>query len=188
MIAISTVPEQQANGLQLRTFFVVRDKATGRVIPPNKIEQARYQLPDEEEAVSAILEDPTTPIKIALLLDESGSMKPYVAGVRAAAKDAIAKAPDQAQFAIFRFSDVASQGQITPSLDFTPKADSATINSFIDTQYDLRPNAPTCLYNIALGDLLPRAERQAGGAPRNYSVYRWQGSTTWWRAVQRPQP
>jgi hypothetical protein len=150
VVAISTVPEQQANGLQLRTFFVVRDKATGRVIPPNKIEQTRYQLPDEEESVSAVLEDPTTPIKIALLLDESGSMAPYVSGVRAAAKDAIAKAPDQAQFAIFRFSDVASQGQITPSLDFTPKADSATINTFIDTQYDSRPNAPTCLYNIAL--------------------------------------
>jgi hypothetical protein len=150
VVAISTVPEQQANGLQLRTFFVVRDQATGRVIPPNKIEQASFQFPDQEETVPALLQDPTTPIKIALLLDESGSMKPYVAGVRSAAKDAIAKAPDQAQFAIFKFSDVPSQGQVPPSLDFTPKTDSATINTFIDTQYDSRPNAPTCLYNIAL--------------------------------------
>jgi FHA domain/von Willebrand factor type A domain len=150
VVAISTVPEIQANGLRLNTFFVVRDKATGRVIPPNKIEQAKFLLSDEDEPVSAVLENPTTPIKIALLLDESGSMAPYVASVRAAAKDAIAKAPDQAQFAIFKFSDVASQSQIAPDLAFTPKTDSATINTFIDTQYDSRPNAPTCLYNIAL--------------------------------------
>ena len=70
--------------------------------------------------------------------------------MRAAAKDAIAKAPDQAQFAIFRFSDVPSEGQIAPDLGFTPKTDSTTINHFIDTQYDSRPEAPTCLYNIAL--------------------------------------
>jgi hypothetical protein len=150
VVAISSVPEPQANGLRLSTFFVVRDKVTGRVIPPSKIEQAKFQLSDEDEAVPAVLENPTTPIKIALLLDESGSMAPYVAGVRAAAKDAIAKAPDQAQFTIFKFSDVASQNQIAPDLGFTPKTDSATINTFIDTQYNSRPNAPTCLYNIAL--------------------------------------
>ncbi|MEO7908771.1 MAG: VWA domain-containing protein, partial [Roseiflexaceae bacterium] len=150
VVAISTVPESQANGLRLSTFFVVRDPATGRVIPPNRIESAKFQLSDEDAAVPAILENPTTPIKIALLMDESGSMAPFVSGVRAAAKDAIAKAPDQAQFAIFKFSDVASEGQLVPDLDFTPKTDSTTINTFIDTQYDSRPEAPTCLYNIAL--------------------------------------
>jgi len=150
VIPISTVPENQANGLRLHTFFIVRDKATGRVTPPNQIEWAKFQLSDEDEPVTALLERPTTPIKIALLLDESGSMRPFISGVRTAAKDAIAKAPDQAQFAIFRFSDVTSQGQISPDLGFTPKTDSATINTFIDTQYDSRPEAPTCLYNITL--------------------------------------
>ena len=150
VVPLSTAAENQQSGLQLQTYFLVRDKKTGRVIPPNKIESASFRLPSGAAPVLARLEEPTAPIKIALLLDESGSMKPYVAGVRAAAKDAIDKAPDQAQFAIFRFSDVASQGEIAPDLPFTPKSDSATINSFIDQQYDSRTNGPTCLYNITL--------------------------------------
>ncbi len=150
VVPLSTVPEAQPNGLRLQTYFLVRDKNTGRVIPPNNIESVKFRLSAEASPVSALLENPTASIKIALLLDESGSMAPYVANVRTAAKDAIAKAPDQAQFAIFRFSDVSSQGQIEPNLGFTPKSDSTTINTFIDQQYDSRVEAPTCLYNIAL--------------------------------------
>lgn len=166
VVVLSTAPTSQSNGLQLQTYFIVRDKNTGRVIPPNKIESARFQLSNDAEPVSALLENPTEPIKIALLLDESGSMAPYIAGVRAAAKDAIAKAPDQAQFAIFRFSDVSSQGQIEPDLGFTSKSDSTTINTFIDQQYDSRFEAPTCLYNIALQATRYLAENTAPGERR----------------------
>lgn len=150
VVSLSTTTSNGQNGLQLQTYFLVRDKKTGRIIPPNKIESATLQLSSDGERVTALIENPTTPIKIALLLDESGSMKPYVAGVRAAAKDAIDKAPDQAQFAIFRFSEVSSEGEVNPDLPFTAKSDSATINSFIDQQYDSRPNGSTCLYNITL--------------------------------------
>src|SRR3954466_4291356 len=93
VVPISTLSDSQANGLQLRTFFIVRDKATGRVIPSNTIESAKFQLPNDDALVPADLQSPTTPIKIALLMDESGSMKPFIPGVRAAAKDAISKAP-----------------------------------------------------------------------------------------------
>src|ERR1700712_2754455 len=69
VVPISTVSEAQANGLQLHTYFIVRDKATGRVIPTNMIEGAKFQLPNEDDMVPADLESPTTPIKIALLMD-----------------------------------------------------------------------------------------------------------------------
>ena len=167
VVTIAAMPEQRPDGLHLRTLFLVRDKATGRVVQPKNIESASLLLSDNaDEATPALLSSPTTPIKIALLLDESGSMTKYIPSVRAAAKDAIAKAPDQAQFAIFRFSDISSRSQVSPDLGFTPKADSATINNFIDTQYDARPNAPTCLYNIALQATHYLAQNVAAGERR----------------------
>jgi len=149
VVIMQTTATGQDNGLRMRVFFTVRGQ-DHRPIPPDRIEAAKIQLSDQFDPVSATIEDPTTPIKIALLLDESGSMRKYTDQVRNAAKDAIDKAPDQAEFAIFRFSDVASDTQISPDLAFTPKSESATIRDFIDTQYNPQNEAPTCLYNAAL--------------------------------------
>jgi hypothetical protein len=149
VVIMQTTATSQNNGLRMRVFFTVRGQ-DHRPIPPDKIEAAKIQLSDQFDPVPASIEDPTTPIKIALLLDESGSMRPYIDQVRSAAKDAIDKAPDQAEFAIFRFSDVASTTQISPDLAFTPKSESGKIRDFIDTQYNPQNEAPTCLYNAAL--------------------------------------
>jgi hypothetical protein len=131
------------DGLDLRIFFTVRD-GNHHPVPTNKIESAKLIIREDKPPAFASLEDPATPIKVFLVLDASGSMAKVAETLRQAASDAIDKAPDQAQFAVYAFSDVSGQDAFAPGLDFS--SDRAAVKDYIRSQYTPQAFAPTCLF------------------------------------------
>ena len=154
IVIIHTVADSQASSLALTTFFVVQDE-NGRPIPKDQlsIESASVQLlTSPTKPISVEVTDPRTPIKVALLVDASGSMaaqigegRTIIDAVRESAKKAIDIAPDNAFFSVFKFSQVAVDADFRPlSEGFTQDKD--LIKRDIDA-IDAIPNGVTCLYN-----------------------------------------
>ena len=154
IVIIHTVADSQASSLVLTTFFVVQDE-NGRPIPKDQlsIESASVQLlTSPTKPISVEVTDPRTPIKVALLVDASGSMaaqigegRTIIDAVRESAKKAIDIAPDNAFFSVFKFSQVAVDADFRPlSEGFTQDKD--LIKRDIDA-IDAIPNGVTCLYN-----------------------------------------
>ncbi len=118
----ATEPQAQADSLPLSIFFTLRDQ-NGNPIPKGSVSldaQATVILSDAAgqplPPAPATISDPKTPIKIALVIDKSGSMNQKVGNatdrpltridaVRAAAIQSLQSAPDQAEFAVFSFAE-----------------------------------------------------------------------------------
>ncbi len=92
------------DALQLGLYFTITD-STRRVVPNADVQSARILLDDGEVADPALVEQPTTPFYITLVLDASGSMGPSAPAMRDAAIQAINNAPDEAQIAIIGFNE-----------------------------------------------------------------------------------
>ena len=131
--------EEQAESLALSTFFTLTD-GNGRPIPQANVESATIQLlGPNNEPVPAIVEDPQTPVYIALLVDGSGSMGGVIGDVREAARSAIDSAPPTAYFSVIQFNETS-----TIIEDFTN--DHNRVKSAIDIVESV-PNNGTCLYD-----------------------------------------
>ena len=131
--------EEQAEGAALDVFFTFVD-ANGRSVPKANIESATIQLLGEgKEPVPALVEDPQTPVYIALLIDTSGSMQNVIENVRQAAQSAIATAPPTAHFAVIQFNETNVVAQ-------TFTNDTSQVKRAIST-LDFNPNKGTCLYD-----------------------------------------
>ncbi|MCB9420422.1 MAG: VWA domain-containing protein [Ardenticatenaceae bacterium] len=139
VVVNSVVTQEGADSLGLSVFFTVTD-GNGRPIPNPNIESATIQLlGPNNEPVSAIVDDPQTPVYIALLIDGSGSMQNVIGDVRAAAQSAINSAPPTAYFAVIQFNQ-----EFTVLQDFTN--DLNRVKNAIN-QVEAVPNRGTCLYD-----------------------------------------
>ncbi|MCD4685576.1 MAG: FHA domain-containing protein [Anaerolineae bacterium] len=128
------------DALQLGLYFTITD-STQRVAPNADVQSARILLDDGEVADPALVEQPTTPFYIALVLDASGSMLNSAAAMRDAAIRAINNAPEEARFAIVSFNE-----QIQVLQAFTEDRNAA-INAVGSVQPVNRSG--TCLYDAA---------------------------------------
>ena len=140
--------EEQEESLALSVFFTLTD-GNGRPIPTANIESATIQLlGPNNEPVSAVVEDPQTPVYISLLIDGSGSMGNVIGDVREAARSAIDNAPPNAYFSVIQFNEESILVQ-----DFTN--DLNRVKNAIDSVNSV-PNKGTCLYDSlynAIGQL-----------------------------------
>ncbi len=140
--------EEQEESLALSTFFTLTD-GNGRPVPNANIESATIQLlGPNNEPVTAVVEDPQTPVYISLIIDGSGSMQEEIGDVREAARSAIDSAPPTSFFSVIQFNEESVVIQ-----DFTN--DHNRIKSAIDTVESV-PNKGTCLYDTlfnAIGQL-----------------------------------
>lgn len=140
-----------AESLGLNVFFTFQD-GSGRPIPRANIESASIQLlGTNNEPVPASIEDPQTPVFIALLIDGSGSMAGVIDSVREAARTAIDAAPPTARFAVIQFNETSTiiEG-FTSDLNLVK----AAINVV-----DSVPNKGTCLYDATF-DAVRLLDRQ----------------------------
>ncbi len=158
VVVLHTVAEPQSTSLDLQVFFSIQDDQ-GRPLAKDQVnvESATLQLLSGFTTPLAVdIQDPKTPIKIAVLIDASGSMAQQVQdgsgrriidAVRESAKKAIDTAPPNAAFAVFRFSQLAVDAELRPLSDgFT--SDKELVKRDIDT-IDAIPDGQTCLYNAA---------------------------------------
>ncbi|HEY0607063.1 MAG TPA: VWA domain-containing protein [Herpetosiphonaceae bacterium] len=133
--------------LELRQVFTILD-SSGQPIPKDQIK------PDGEgliygptfDAAPAKIEAATTPIRISLIIDASGSMDEEMDNVRNAAVSFVRKVPNNAEIAVFKFSD-------TPELvhNFTRKDQLGLIENAILSIQNREPGTGnTCFYNAAL--------------------------------------
>ncbi len=131
--------EEEAEGVALDVFFTFVD-GNGRSVPKANIESATIQLLGEGHSpIPAVVEDPQTPVYIALLIDTSGSMQNVMEDVRQAAQSAIDTAPPTAHFSVIQFNETNIVVQ-----DFTN--DISQVKRAIST-LDFNPNKGTCLYD-----------------------------------------
>lgn len=97
--------EEQEEFITLDVYFTVVDE-NGRPVPNPNIDEATIQLLDgDQEPVSAVVEDPATPIYITLIIDASGSMRDVIGDVQTAAQAAIDNAPPNALFSVMQFNE-----------------------------------------------------------------------------------
>jgi hypothetical protein len=140
-----------ADTLGLNVFFTLTD-ASGRPLPRANFESATIQLlGSDQEPVPASIEDPQTPVFIALLMDGSGSMQPVIDAAREAARSAIDAAPPTAHFAVIQFNEASTIIEnFTNDLNLVK----AAINVV-----DAVPNRGTCLYDATF-DAVRLLDRQ----------------------------
>ncbi len=95
--------------------------------------------------VAANVEPASTPIRIALVIDASGSMAKEIGDVRQAAIKFVGAAPENAEIAVFKFSDEVEQIQ-----EFTKKAQIGLVENAILSITNRAPNTGnTCIYKAA---------------------------------------
>jgi Mg-chelatase subunit ChlD len=147
IVVIHTATEPQGDGLGLKVYFALRD-AEGNTIPKDRVrfdQQGALTILGSENVTSqATVGAPQTPIKVLMLMDASGSMRPIIGAVRAAAQKAVAAAPDTALLGVAQFSQLGPDENLKLLSGFTKNRQLAAeaINAI-----DPQPNAPTCLYN-----------------------------------------
>ncbi|MDJ0754295.1 MAG: VWA domain-containing protein [Ardenticatenaceae bacterium] len=125
------------DAVELSVFFTLTDE-DGRPVVVNSIDTSTIQLFGDTTLYDTVVEKPSTPFYVALVLDASGSMSGAIDDMRAAAKEAIAVAPPAARFAVIQFNE-----EIEVIQGFTNNTDS--INFAID-QVDDAPLG-TCLFD-----------------------------------------
>lgn len=145
VVIVHTIGKDKENGYDLTIFLTVRDEQ-GRPVPANRISQASIQITGQPDQ-PADLRDPDSPIKLALLLDASGSMRPVIESVRQSAIDAVDRAPVGAEIGVWTFSQLGDDDDFSPGVAFT--TDRAVVKDYIRSQYDPQSGAPTCLFNAA---------------------------------------
>jgi len=161
VVPLHTIADPQDSSLSLSVFFSLKDHNGDPVLKDNVgfDPDATAQLLDgSSQPVKAVVNDPNTPIKIALVIDNSGSMNQVIGksndqpvrtidAVRAAARNAIASAPENASFAVFSFAQ-----QFQPqSGGFLRKADQADLIRDAIAKFEAQPagTGNTCLSDAA---------------------------------------
>jgi len=153
--------EEQVDGVALDVFFTFVD-GNGRPVPKANIESATIQLLGEGHSpIPAVIEDPQTPVYIALLIDTSGSMQNVMEDVRQAAQSAIDTAPPTAYFSVIQFNETNIITQ-----DFTNNTNE--VKRAIST-LDFNPNKGTCLYD-AVYDAVTLLDGQIQDQPYRRAV------------------
>ncbi|MBV9788766.1 MAG: VWA domain-containing protein, partial [Chloroflexi bacterium] len=147
---INTEATQEDDGFVLRSLFTILDSNNFPVLN-NEVQiqgPGQIQLIGQQSApVEATIEPANTPIKIALVIDASGSMQQEIGDVKAAAQKFVDKAPNNAQIAVFSFARQLEQKQ-----DFTPKEQANVIKNAIVSIQNLAPGTDnTCIYDAAFG-------------------------------------
>jgi hypothetical protein len=147
---INSVPNEQDPSLELSTLFTVFDDK-GFPIPADALqfeEPAQIQLLTSSSAPApATIDVATTPLKIALVLDNSGSMDGFMADAKAAAINFVQRAPSNAEIAVFTFSD-----DLALKEDFRPKDQfDLVINEIQAIENRASGTGNTCIYEAAFG-------------------------------------
>ncbi len=149
IVVVHTATQEGSDSLGLNVYFSLRD-ADGNAVLKNALrpqQEGTIQLLGTNGSIaSAEIADPQAPIKIVLLLDASGSMRTVIADVQAAAKKALEVAPENAEFAVFKFDRLAADQPLVPLQDFTTNRQ--LVAQAIDAVVP-EPQAPTCLFNAA---------------------------------------
>jgi hypothetical protein len=143
---IHVAPDPQEDSLEVSVFFDIVD-AQGNPLPKEavEIESTTIQMRDPSIDYQAVPEDPQTPIHVALLLDESGSMSSAMPAVREAAKASLEYAPqgDHTYFGVFGFAEMEPDDPFIPLQPFTN--DPTVVRNAIDLA-ESTPGAGTCLF------------------------------------------
>lgn len=153
--------EEREEGVALDVFFTFVD-GNGRPVPKANIEAATFQLLGGSfEPVPVVVEDPQTPVYVALIIDTSGSMQNVIGDVRQAAIAAIDSAPPTAYFSVIQFNETNQVVQ-----DFTN--DSGRVKNAI-AGLDAIPNKGTCLYDT-LYDAVTLLDEQIQNQPYRRAI------------------
>ncbi|HIP70818.1 MAG TPA: VWA domain-containing protein, partial [Anaerolineae bacterium] len=153
--------EEQEEGVALDVFFTFVD-GNGRPVAKANIESATIQLLGAGfDPVPVVVEDPQTPVYIALIIDTSGSMQNVIGDVRQAAISAIDSAPPTAYFSVIQFNETSEVAQ-----DFTN--DPGRVKNAI-AGLDSIPNKGTCLYDT-LYDAVDLLEAQIQDQPYRRAI------------------
>lgn len=150
IVVLQTVVSEVDGQLTLRTYFVLRDR-NGQPIIANDPREATFEL--DGIVTPTTVGPPQEPIKIALVIDASGSMNdarggtPLIDEVRAAAERMIDIAPQNAEFVVFSFAEwVERQHE-----GFLRKRDQAELIKDAIRGFTINPSGHgnTCLYDAA---------------------------------------
>lgn len=141
-----TSANPETDSLALSVLFTVLD-TSGQAIPKEAIrfENAAQAYGPAIAGVEASVVEATTPIRIALVIDASGSMAQEIQNVRKAAINFIRKTPANAEIAVFRFSDELTQEQ-----GFTKKDQIGLVeNAILSITNRAAGTGNTCIYKAA---------------------------------------
>ena len=145
------VSEEQNDSVRLSVFFNITDGEGHPIFQPNLDSATIQLLGANREPVPATIEDPQTPVFIALLLDTSGSMQNVIGDVRTAAVSAIDTASPTSHFAVITFNETSILLQ-----DFTN--DHNRVKNVIN-RIEATPDSGTCLYD-SLYDAIGQLDQQ----------------------------
>ena len=112
LVVLNTFVEEDESGARLKVTFTLRDR-DGQPLLGDDLQVANEgRLALGAASATAVVGPPEDPIKIALVIDASGSMNlrdadgaPLIGQVRAAAAQMIDAAPENAEFAVYSFAD-----------------------------------------------------------------------------------
>ena len=146
-ILIMHVDQQpKEDTFDLNVLFTVLDR-NGQALPREaiNIENPGNAFGPTFPEAPANVEPATTPIRIALVIDASGSMEQEINDVRNAAINFVRKVPDNAQVAVYKFSDVPELMQ-----GFTAKNQIASVENAILSITNRAPGTGnTCIFQAA---------------------------------------
>ncbi|MCB0047765.1 MAG: VWA domain-containing protein [Caldilineaceae bacterium] len=149
---MAPVTQEREKDVVIVARFFLRDQ-DGDALPNVEISQVTMQLQGTDaQPVVAQVTRPEEPLFVTLLIDISGSMADNIQEVKAAAQNAIAKAPPESRIAVIQFN-----GESRTVQGFTQ--DRAGVRSAIE-RID-QPAGATCLYDTIYTalELLGREER-----------------------------
>jgi hypothetical protein len=153
-VILHTVAADENGQTRLKVFFTLRDR-NGQPLDKNSLRLASEgSITLGDETVTATIGEPTDPIKIALLIDGSGSMNlqdsqgvPLIEQVRAAAQRMIDIAPSNAEFVVLRFAETVERQHE----GFLRKRDQAQLikDAIGGFKVNESGTGDTCLYDAA---------------------------------------
>jgi hypothetical protein len=134
------------NGMLVRSYFSLRD-ASGEPILKSDLKlknEGSIEFLGGGRAARAVIAEPDAPIKIVLLLDASGSMRPNIEVAKAAALKALDSAPERAQIFVYQFTVLDVNTAIGTPERFSSNRDlwRSEVNAWKSVS-----GAGTCLYN-----------------------------------------
>jgi hypothetical protein len=150
IFVLNTTTRDTGDALDVTLFYTVRDGDGQPVLP----EQARFgdatmqllnQSGERGAPVVAEVAPATTPIRVALLIDASGSMSRAMPAVKQAAIESLGQAPDQARFAVFAFNRIGANQAFTPIEAFPENRE--LVRDAINAIPNPVGGEPTCLFD-----------------------------------------
>ena len=150
IFALNTTTSDTGDALDVTLFYTMRD-GDGRPVLPDQARfggatmQLHNQPGERGTPVVAEVGPATTPIRVALLIDASGSMSRAMPAVKQAAVDSLAQAPDQARFAVFAFNRIGANQEFAPIEAFPENRD--LVRDAINAIPNPVGGEPTCLFD-----------------------------------------